>query len=665
VRLRLDGWTAGAIGALLITAGCGGGSAPPPSNTGGAAPPSASPSNVSLDKNAYPVFPNADAGADPSVPAEQGGKGFKGEGWETNTDFDLIGDPRAVKGGTYRSWMLSFPGTLRMAGPEWNTVINYAINSLVYETLLTLHPVTLQYMPALASHWQISPDRLTYRFRLDPNARFSDGTPVTADDVVASWAFHTDKSLQDLYFYTQYNRLQKPVAESKYIIRAEAKELKWSDFLVAASMRVFPAHLLKSTTGASYLRDYNFKLIPGSGPYTVTDADIRKGTSVSIKRRGDYWGEKYRGNIGQYNFDELRYTVVRDQNLAFEQFKRGDIDHYTVNISQQWVQELNYDDFQRGVLVKRKVFNNYPASTQFLAFNTRRQPWDDVRVRQAFALLLNREQLIKTLFFNEYVPLTSFYPGRPYENPKNPKNAYNPQEALKLLAAAGWTDRDKQGRLVKNGRPLQIELLYSDKGSERWLTVYQEDLRKVGIGLNLRLVNPETRFKMMMQRQFELVSGAWGAGSVFPNPRPEFHSDTADVPNTNNISGFKDARIDQITEQYDREFDPEKRATLLSELDGILTNQHHYIMEWYAPAARFAYWNRFSMPPGTLSRVGDEDGSLGPGIPQLWWIDPEKSQQLEQARRNPSMKMAVPAVEDRYWQEFSKKEQSAMTSAAK
>ena len=117
-----------------------------------------------------------------------------------------------------------------MAGPEWNTAVNYSIGGLVYETLLSLNPTTLEYMPSLASHWQISPDKLTYRFRIDPNARFSDGTPVTADDVVASWVFQTDKTLQDLYFNTQFNKLEKPVAESKYIVRIKAKELGWRNF---------------------------------------------------------------------------------------------------------------------------------------------------------------------------------------------------------------------------------------------------------------------------------------------------------------------------------------------------------------------------------------------------------------------------------------------------
>lgn len=399
MRDRLNASLAAVLGAVLLVAGCGGGSSSPSSGPSGSSnPPTATPSNVSLDKTSYPVFPNVDAGADPSVPAEQGGKGFTGEGWDTSKDFDLIGDPRALKGGLLRTFTPAFPGTLRMAGPEWNTDVNYAISQLAYEPLVSLHPTTLAFMPVIATHWQIGPDKMTFRFRIDPNARFSDGTPVTADDVVASWSFHADKTLQDAFFYTEFNRLEKPVAESKYIVRIKAKEQKWTNFLTAAGIRIFPASVLKTVTGATYLRDYNFKLLPGTGPYTVTDADVKKGTSVSLRRRPDYWAKDYRANIGQFNFDEFRFMVVRDESLAFEMFKKGDLDFHNVRISRQWVEELNYDDIQRGIVVKRKVFNNYPSSNQWFAFNTRRQPWDDIRVRQALALLFNRQQLIKTLF---------------------------------------------------------------------------------------------------------------------------------------------------------------------------------------------------------------------------------------------------------------------------
>jgi microcin C transport system substrate-binding protein len=654
IVMRPSSIVAPAILVASIAVACGG--SKPPTEQAATAPPTpaASRAPASTDKNAYPVFPDADGGADPSVPAEQGGKGFTGQGWQTNRDFDLIGDPRAVKGGALREWASNFPGTLRMAGPEWNTTTNYEVSGLVYETLLSQHPTSLEYMPLLATHWQISPDKLTFRFRLDPNARFSDGTPVTADDVVASWVFQTDKGLQDLFFYTTFNKLEKPVAESKYFVRIKAKKLDWRNFEIASGIRLFPAHILKNLDGAAYLRDYNFKLLPGTGPYIVTDSDIKKGSSISVRRRNDYWAAKYRANVGQNNFDEIRTTVVRDQNLAFEMFKKGELDHYYVNISRQWIEDLNTPAFQRGLTIKRKIFNNYPEGTAGLAFNTRRQPWNDIRIRQAFAWLLNRDELIKTIFYNEYLPLNSFFPGTPFENPNSPKNQYNPEGALKLLAEAGWKDRDAQGRLTKNGQPLQIELLYADKGTERWLTVYQNDLRKVGITMNLRLVTGETGFKMEMQRQFELAYAGWGAGGVFPDPHPEYYSTTADIPNTNNITGFKDKRIDELCDRYDVEFDPAKRAEILRELDGILSSQYQYILLWYAPAERIAYWNRFGQPQGTFSRFGDFEGSLGLGIPQLWWLDPQQNQQLDAATKNESVKLQVPPVEDHYWQDYAK-----------
>src|SRR5213595_3086471 len=133
MTVRLNACLTAVLGSAVLVSACGGGSAPPPSQSSANAPAAAA-SNVSLDKNSYPVFPNADAGADPAVPAEQGGKTFKGEGWQTKTDFDLIGDPRALKGGTYREAIYDFPGTLRVEGPESNTSLNYMIRGMVYES---------------------------------------------------------------------------------------------------------------------------------------------------------------------------------------------------------------------------------------------------------------------------------------------------------------------------------------------------------------------------------------------------------------------------------------------------------------------------------------------------------------------------------------------------
>ena len=608
---------------------------------------------VSLDRNSYPVFPDADAGADPSVSAEQGGKGFTGEGWETNTDYELIGDPRAVKGGVFRQHVPSFPGTLRILGPEANTVLNaYIINRLVYEPLLWLHPSTLQFVPALASHWQISPDKTTYRFRLNPNARWSDGKPVVADDVVATWELIMDPGLQSPMDRLVFEKFEKPVAESKYIVRVKSKQLNWRNFLYFATqegMVIFPAHVLRTIDGARYRTEYNFKLLPGTGPYSLAESDVNKGNGLSLKRRPDYWAAKHRRNVGRGNFDELRFSVVRDENLAFEMFKKGDFDFRTEFTSRRWVQEMNFERAERGLVQRRKVYNDNPSGIQGVAFNTRKAPFDDIRFRQAMAHLLNRDRLIETLFFKEYPALNSYYAGGIYENPNNPKMPYDPQRALQLLSDAGWKSRDPQGRLTRDGKPLVLELLYSDKGSERWLTIYQDDLRKAGITLNLRLVTPETRFELQQQRKFDMVSLAWAA-ETFPNPETSFSSRLADIPDNNNITGVKDKRLDELLAQYDGEFEQTKRATILREIDGILANLHHYVLEWDAPFQRVAYWNKFGQPEGVLSRIDDYHSAAW-----LWWIDAERERELNRAMGDPSIKMETGQLENRYWQEYAKR----------
>lgn len=606
---------------------------------------------VSMDKADYPVFPRPDEGADPSVPAELGGAGFTGEGWETNLDFDFIGDPRALKGGMLREAISAFPGTLRIEGPESNTSFNYAMRSLVYETLLSLHPTTLEYIPALATHWQISDDRMTFRFRIDPNARFSDGQPVTAEDVVATWDFLMDPGLQSPSSQLTFGKFERPVAESKYIVRVQAKDLNWRNFLYfAASMPILPAHVLADVDGATYIREYNFKLLPGSGPYIVNEADINRGNSITIRKRDDYWAADYRRNVGLYNFADLRYVVVRDRNLEFEMFKRGDLDYYVVNRAQMWAEELDFDRIQQGLIQKRMIYNHNPNGIQGIAFNTRRPPFDDIRVRKALFHLFNRQQMVERLMYNAYELQHSYYAGSVYENPDNPRVLYDPEEALRLLTEAGW-QRNAQGRLVRNGQPLDLELLYADQAAERYLTVFQEDLRRVGINLNLRLVTPETLFRLVMERQFQMVTMAWG-GLLFPNPETSFHSSLADPNNTNNITGFKSARLDEIAAEYDRMFEVEDRIAAIREIDGILANEFHYILEWYAPYQRIAYWNKFGHPEGYISRIGDYSD-----IASMWWIDPEKAATVQRGMADRSVRMEVGETESRYWLDYARLEE--------
>jgi microcin C transport system substrate-binding protein len=494
---------------------------------------------------------------------------------------------------------------------------------------------------------------LSYRFRIDPNARFNDGTPVTSADVVASWKLLTDKSVQDPLQNAMFGKFEEPVPESRYIVSVKSKEPGWVGLYYFSGMAIYPAHVLKNVTGANYVRDWNGKMLPGTGAYFVTPADVDKGKTVRIRRQPKYWAGKYRRTVGTGNFDEIREVTVRDRNLEFEMVKRGDLDYYFVNRAQMWVEELNFDKIQSGVLQKRKIWNHGPQSINGIAFNTRRPPYDDIRVRKALRHLFNRELMVEKLTFNEYILQDSVFPFSIYENPKNEKVKYDPQRAVQLLAEAGWKERNAQGRLVRNGAPLTLELLYYSQASERFFTIFQEDLRRAGITLNLRYVTPETAFKMLDERQFDMFSVAYGGGGPFPLPLQFFHSAQADQKASTNITGFKDKRADEILALYDRELDVKKRAELLKELDGIVSAQHHYLLEWAAPYERMVYWNKFGQPKGLITRIGDYRDPPG-----LWWIDPEKNRRLEDALRDPSKKLEVGAADDKYWLEFAKIEET-------
>jgi microcin C transport system substrate-binding protein len=636
--------------ALYMSIGCSSSTTPSePSNI-----PAAGPTNVSMNKDDYTVFVDPDAGADPSVSAELGGKGFTGEGWETNTTYDLLSDPRAVKGGTFLQATSSFPATFRYTGVNGSTVTNFFINSLVYETLLELNPTTLESMPALATHWQILPDKMTFRFRIDPNARWSDGQPVVADDVVATWKLETSKDIQDPFHNALYGEFEQPVAESKYIVRVKSKQPKWMNFLqFSQSMLIYPAHILKNVDGSAFIRDWNFKMLPGTGPYVVRETDIEKGKSFTLRRRPDYWGVKIRRNVGKFNFDQIKFVIVRDDNLEYEMLKRGDLDNFVVSRAQMWVQELEYDTIKRGLLQKRKVYNHQPQAIGGFAFNTRREPFNDIRVRKALYYLFNRDLMLEKMMFSQYEPMNSHFPSSVYENPNNEKVHYNPQKAVQLLAEAGWKDRDSQGRLTKNGRPLTLELLHYAPTYGRFFTVFQEDLRKVGIALNLREVTAETAFQLKDQQKFDMICMFYGGGSPWPVPRQFYHS-SQDVIGGDNLTGFRNPKLDELVEQYDKEFDLQKRISLMRELDAIVSAETHWILLWHSNYTRYLYWNKFGQPPGYTSRILERE-IYDPAV--YWWVDPAKAQQLEQAKRDSSIKLDVGDSEVKYWLDYAKLEE--------
>ncbi|HBE88773.1 MAG TPA: hypothetical protein DDW67_06490 [Elusimicrobia bacterium] len=572
------------------------------------------------------------------------GENFSSSGWETGRDFPLLGAPEAKKGGTLRYFWPSFPPTLRTLGPNSNLSTTRELHGLIYESLVGLHPETLDHIPGLADYWKVSPDKRTFYFHINPNARWADGSPVTAHDVVATWEFRVRKDIKDPYSLMIWDgSFERPVAVSPSIVSVRTKKVHWRLFMYFAGMTIYPAKVLDGLTGDKYLEDYNWKLPMGSGPYELKEGDIKTQEWVALSRRKDYWGKDERQNIGLYNFDRLVWQVVLDEELAFEKFKKGELDYYVVNKAQRWAEETDFDKARDGWIQKRKIYTKAPQGFGGFVFNMRKPPFNDRNVRKAFAYLFNRERLIDKLFFGEYSFIDSYYPGSIWENPKNPKIRYNPRMAKMLLARAGWKDRDKDGWLVNDkGERFEITLEYGTPGWDRIHKVIQEDLKRAGIKMNIKQIDPATLMKKVGERNFTLHFQNWGA-MLFPNPISSWSAELADSTDNNNLPGFKSAEVDALSTKYDLTENRDEQRRIIHRIDELIFRAHPYALAWGSDYTRVLYYNKFGHPKRYFSKIGDYRD-----IKTMWWLDPEKEKALADAVAGGG-KLPVGEMEKRPW----------------
>lgn len=600
--------------------------------------------NLELPTVSYAWDPQA---GDPSVSAEMGGPGFTGEGWTTKLEGFRLGNPEAPQGGTLVTDLPDWPATLRQAGENWNQSFNYFLTPLIYDTLLDLDPVTLEYRPKLATHWQLSPDHKTYRFRINPAARWSDGKEITADDVVATFKLLLDPTLRDPGAAISFEKLGPVKAVSKYIVEATVSEDNWRVFLDFAQQHVLPAHEIGNLTGSEYLDRYQFAYTVVSGPYEVKPSDIDSGNSITVTRRKDWWADSNPYWDGWYNIEKYKFVVIKDPQLRFEKIKKHEIDWMIVPKAQWWAEDIPVlDAVQRGLLVPRKLFTDAPVGTQGIAINTTRPPLDDLRIREALQYLYDRETMNDKLFYHEYEPFTSYYQGGVYANPTNELIPYDEVKAVSLLEEAGWTQKNAEGYRVKNGQELQFTVSYRTQLSERSLSVFQESAKRAGIRLDLQLVTPASGWKNLQDREYQLSETAWGA-NLFPATETTWHSKLAATKSNNNVTAFADPKVDALCDQYAREYDVKKRAEIVRQIDKILYEAHPYVLGWYGPSQRILYWNKFGMPEWGSTRFAENQADRF--LTHVWWVDQDKERQLAAAEKDPSVKMPLEPKEVRFW----------------
>ncbi len=651
VSLNRSSWTLAfailvATSLLSVTAGCGRKSK------------TAATSDI---KNVWKKYETA-PGADPSVPDSLGGNGFEklaeAQGFSTYAikpeEMKYFGSDKAVKGGQITIGEMTFPTTFRPEGQGSSLVVNTEIKGYVYETLLGTHPVTREYVPALASHWKVSPDKKTFTFRIDPNARWSDGKPVVAEDVVASWKLMVDPGLLEPALNLVFEKFEQPVALSKYIVQVTAKTVNFRNLLYFGSgMFIYPSHEIGNLTGKEFLEKYNFNMPSGSGPYYLAEKDIKAGSGWRLTRRPDYWAKDYPASKYSANFDYVNYVVVKDNaTLLYEKFKAGEIDlfRFSMATTEKWVKDTEYEAIKNGYIRRYRFYNNGPMGTNGITFNMRKAPFDDIRVRKAFIMLFPRETIVEKLLYNEYETYDTDYPNTPYASTDIPKSTYDPAGAAKLLAEAGWATRNNDGILVKNGKPFVLDMAIT-KLEERWMTPYQQELKKVGIDLRLKLMDWNSIIKNVDERNFQIFSYGY-SGLITPNPETSLKSSLADKNDNNNIQGFKNARVDELLPIYDTTFSVAEQIKIIKEIDRIV---HGYYMKshWWNPKGiRLAVWDKFGMPEYGISRYTQLSYIYGTaGL--TWWYDAEKADALAEARKDKKdLGGSKGVIEFRFWRDF-------------
>ncbi len=559
------------------------------------------------------------------------------------THFDFV-NPDAPKGGKMR---FGAQGTFDSFHPFIPKGLAASTGSV--ETLMVGNPeeVFTNY-GLIAETVEMPPDRSWVIFNINERARWHDGEPITADDVV--WSFNTLIE-HDPDYARYYSDVE--LAEKLGHLRVgftfktdQNRELP----LILGQLPVLPKH---------YWADRDFSkttLEPplGSGPYRVKD--FEPGRYVELERVNDYWGADLPVNRGMSNFDQRRTDYYRDDTAIRLALKAGKIDFRWENQAKAWSADYDVPAVHNGWLKKELAPHSRPTGMQAFVMNTRRAMFADIRVREALAHAFDFEWSNHLLFHDLYSRTESYFSnsefaatGRPqgeeleilsrfkdqlpsevfegpYRAPKTDGSGW-PRENLKiasdLLDEAGWVIQDLKRVNVQTGRRLEFEILLVSQAFERIVLPFARNLAKLGIDASIRLVDRSQYRNRLGTYDFDMIVSGWGQSESPGNEQLYFWSSAAaDAPHSRNLAGIKDPIVDELVDLLINAPDRESLIMRTRALDRVLLAGHYVIPNWHSKQDRMLYWDRYSRP---LSPMKDGEST------SRWWFDSAKAMALEQA----------------------------------
>lgn len=573
------------------------------------------------DKPKYgPNFRHADY-VNPNAPKGGTVRLFSIGSFDTFNPFIIKGDPAAGIGYLYETLMSS---------PEDDILTEYG---LIAETVEL--PADLSYV--------------IYNLRAE--AKFSDGSPITADDVVFSFNILRDKGRPFYRFY--YANVSKVEA-------LEPRRVKFS--FSGPPNRELPQIVGQiPVLSKAYWESRDFSkttLEPpvGSGPYKIKS--FEPGRYISYERRKDYWGANIPINVGRYNFDTIRYDFVRDQTVAIEAFKAGQYDFRLESSSKEWATSYDFPAFRDGLVKKEAMRHERPSGMQAFIFNTRREKFKNRAVRQALGYAFDFEWSNRQLFYGQYTRTTSFFEnsdlaasGLPtteelalleplrgkipdevftqaFSLPKTDGSGNirkNLRTAVRLLRKAGWRVVNNQLINPADGKPMEIEFLLVSPAFERIVAPYIRNLKRLGVTGKIRTVDPAQYQNRVRDFDYDVIVSTFGQSSSPGNEQRNYWgSAAAKRPGSRNLIGITNPAIDSLVENIVAARDRKSLIIATRALDRVLKWNYFVVPQWHIREDRVAWWDKFGRP--------DTKPKYGVGF-SSWWVDPKKDAMVS-ARQN-------------------------------
>ncbi len=531
---------------------------------------------------------------------------------------------------------------------------------LVYESLMadSLEEPSTSY--GLIAEWASYPaDFSSVTFKLRDEARWHDGTPITPEDVIYSLEVNKAANPRMALYYKNVSRAEA-TGPNEVTFTFDVKGNRELP-MIMGQLTILPKHYWTGKDANGNQRDpLKTTLEPplGSGAYRIKQAS--PGRTISYERVADYWGKDLPVNRGQWNFDEVRFDYYRDDTVAFESFKAGNLDYHQEVSAKNWATAYDFAAVRNGWIKRQEVPIKSAQSMQCFVLNLRHPQFDDRRVRQAFNLAFDFEWANKNLFYGQYERVGSFFQGSELAAPEalpqgreleilnevkdqvppevftqvhsNPVNASeddmrgNLRKAVQLLKEAGY--EVKNGVLVnsKTGQPFTVEFLLVSPLFERIVQPYIANLQRLGIKATLRMVDSAQYTRRLNAFDYDIVVGNFSQSNSPGNEQRDFWgSEAASREGSQNLIGVKDPAIDKLVDHVIFAKDRQELVAATNALDRVLQWNDFVVPQWFSPKVRIAYWDRFGQPE-TLP-------GLTPGFPQVWWYDKARADRLPGASK--------------------------------